>query len=173
MSCHVERSGIVRRTSSRSRNIPTSSPRLILSEAEGSPMPVDIQHGPSASPLRCRSQVVRVGRTLLSASFDLDLAFFFFHPEEAESHAKRATPDERTSAPCPQRNGIKILGRKCRNDSARCAEKRVSPHGIEDDQRPSHKSVLGRARLQPCRPEPTKTQALAPEVRSPPTAEDL
>jgi hypothetical protein len=40
-------------------------------------MPVDIQHGPSASPLRCRSQVVRVGRTLLSASFDLDLAFFF------------------------------------------------------------------------------------------------
>jgi hypothetical protein len=41
-----------------------------------------------------------------------------------------------------------------------------------DNLRLSHKSVLGRARLQPCRSEPGKTRALAPEVRSPPTVED-
>ena len=36
-----------------------------------------------------------VGRTLLSDAFDLALDFGLdCHPEEAESHAKRVTPDE-------------------------------------------------------------------------------
>ena len=37
--------------------------------------------------------VARVGRTLLSVAFDVALDFDC-HPEEAELHAKRATPDE-------------------------------------------------------------------------------
>jgi hypothetical protein len=39
----------------------------------------------------------RVGRTLLSDAFD-----FCFHPEEAESHAKRATPDEELALSLPK-----------------------------------------------------------------------
>jgi hypothetical protein len=39
--------------------------------------------------------LARVGRTLLSDAFNLDLDFGpACHPEEAESHAKGATPDE-------------------------------------------------------------------------------
>jgi len=40
---------------------------------------------------------VRVGRTLLSDAFDVDVDFISIlacHPEEAESPAQRATPDE-------------------------------------------------------------------------------
>jgi hypothetical protein len=36
-----------------------------------------------------------VGRTLLSVAFDVDFDFALrCHPEEPESHAERATPDE-------------------------------------------------------------------------------
>ena len=59
---------------------------------------------PSLSPRFLRRQggdFDRVGRTLLSVAFDVDFDFDSdvdfdsrCHPEEAESHAKRATPNE-------------------------------------------------------------------------------
>jgi hypothetical protein len=49
------------------------------------------------------SAFARVGRTLLSDAFDFDFAFdSSCHPEEAGSHAKRATPDEEPALSLPK-----------------------------------------------------------------------